>query len=80
MLHIGFMQVLILQSLKPQYYKNLYNIKIVLFTIKWAKTFRCYNSHKVSLCDDCIYSYNLYVDATVLLARYVLSKCYFNLS
>ena len=32
--------------------------------------FCCYNSHKVSLCGGCKYS--LYVDATVVLARYVL--------
>jgi hypothetical protein len=30
-----------------------------------------YNSHEVSLCADCIYS--LYVEAAVVLARYILS-------
>ena len=34
--------------------------EIVLFIIKWLKSFCCYNSHEV-LYGDCIYS--LYVDA-----------------
>jgi len=37
MFHIDFMQVLILYSLKYQYYKIFKNIKIALFTTKWAK-------------------------------------------
>ena len=49
--------------------ENLQNIKIVLFTIKWDKLFCCYNSHEVSLCGGRIYS--LYIDATVVPARYV---------
>jgi len=35
------------------------------------KSFCCYNSHEVSLCGGCLYS--LFVDATVVLAQYVLS-------
>ena len=37
MFHTGFMPVLVLQSLKSQYYKMFKNIKIVLFTTKFAK-------------------------------------------
>jgi hypothetical protein len=44
-------------------------MKIILFTIKLAKTILCYNSHAVNLCVGCIY--NLYVGTTVVLAWYV---------
>ena len=44
-------------------------IKVVLFTIKWAKIILSLLSHEASLCDRLIYS--LYVDATVVLARHV---------
>jgi hypothetical protein len=42
-------------------------IKIVVVTIKWLKSFCCYNSHEV-LYGGCIY--NLYVGAVVVLAWY----------
>jgi len=37
-----------------------------------VKSFYCYNSHEVSLCDGRIYV--LYVDATFLLARYIFNS------
>ena len=40
------------------------NIKIVLFTIKWAKIFCCYSSHEVRLCGVLIY--NLYTGVSVV--------------
>jgi len=35
--HIGFVQVLVLYSLKSHYYKVIKTLKIVLFTIKLAE-------------------------------------------
>ena len=46
---------------------------MVLFVIIWLKSFCCYTSREV-LCSGCID--NLYVDAVVLLARYVLLLSY----
>jgi len=71
MFHGGLIQVLILQLLKSQYYKNIKTLRLLYYTMKLAKIIFSYNSHEVSLCGVCIYS--LYVDATVVLAQYVLS-------
>ena len=66
---IGFVQVLILQSLKSQYYKIIKILKLSCLQENGLKSFCCYNSHEVILCGGRIY--NLYIDATVVLARYV---------
>jgi hypothetical protein len=71
MFHIRFMQVLILQSLKSQYYKIFKTLKLSYLQLHRPKSFCCYNSPEVSQCVGLIY--NLYVDATVVPARYVLS-------
>ena len=39
MFHIGFVQVLILLSLKSLYYKIIKTLKLSYFTIKWAKMY-----------------------------------------
>jgi len=36
MFHTGFMQVLILQSLKSQYYKIFKTLKLSYLTMKWV--------------------------------------------
>ena len=54
MLHTGFMQVLILQSLKSHYYKIFKTLKLSYLQLNKLK-FCCYNSHDVSLCGGCIY-------------------------
>jgi len=68
--HIRFMQGLILQLLKSQYYKIFKTLKLSCLQRNGLKSFCCYNSHavsqSVSLCGRRIYS--LYVDATVVLA------------
>ena len=38
--------------------------------MKWLESFRCYSSYEV-LCGSCINS--LYLDAVIVLARYLLS-------
>ena len=48
------------------------SLSLSYITIKWAKIILLLQLSEVSLCGGCIYS--LYVDATVVLARYVLSK------
>ena len=65
------MQVLILQSLKFQYYKIFKTLKWSYLQLNRPKSFCCYNSHEVSLCGGRVY--NLDVDAIVVPARYVLS-------
>ena len=71
MFHGGLIQVLVLQLLKSQYYQNIKTLRLLYYTMKLAKIIFSYNSHEVSLCGGRMYS--LYVDATVLLAQYVLS-------
>ena len=57
-------------AVESQCLKSL-NIKIVLFIIKWLKSFCCYSSHEVlyggHIC-------NLYGDAVIVLAQCVLIK------
>jgi len=59
--------------LKSQYYKIIKTLKLSYFTTKWAKIFCCYYSYEFSLCGERLC--NLYIDATVVLVRYVLSVC-----
>jgi hypothetical protein len=68
--HIGFMPVLILQLLKSQYYKIFKTLKLSYLQQNGLKSFCCYNSQEVSLCDGCIYS--LCADVTVVLVGYVI--------
>jgi len=56
MFHTGFMPVLILQSLKSQYYKMFKTLQLSYLQQNVLKSFCCYNSHAVSLCAGCIYS------------------------
>jgi len=70
MFHIRLVQILILQSLKSQYYKIFKTLKLSYLQLNRSESFCCYNSRKVTLCGDPIY--NLYVDDADVLAQYVL--------
>jgi hypothetical protein len=45
-------------------------LKLSYLQLNGLKLFCCYKCHEVRLCGGCIH--NLYVDAAVVLARYVL--------
>ena len=50
MFHIRFMQILILQSLKSQYYKIFRTLKFSYLQLNRPESFCCYNSHEVAPC------------------------------
>jgi len=56
MFHIGFIHVLILYSLKFQYYKIFKTLILSYLQQNGLKSFCCYISHEVSLCGGRIYN------------------------
>jgi hypothetical protein len=68
MFHVGFIQVLISQSLKSQYYRIYKTLKLSYLQYNGLKSLCCYNSHAFTHGGGRIQS--LYVHATVVPARY----------
>ena len=50
------MQILILQSLKSQYYKIFEALKLPCLQLNRPKLFCCYSSHEVTLCAGPVYN------------------------